>query len=68
MSVLRFIISVLIIYLVIGLLWRGVEKLIYGHVTPRYIDDIVSLILSISIYYNIKFIHFVTAINNLLKS
>lgn len=46
--------SVFIIYVVVTLLWQGAEMLFYGKVTPKFIDDIVALILALSIYINIK--------------
>lgn len=48
------ILSILIIYVVIGLVWMAAEKLIYGQITPRFIDDVVALVLAISLYFNFK--------------
>jgi hypothetical protein len=45
---------VLLIYLIIAVLWQFAEKIFYGHVTPRFIDDVVALILAISLYINLK--------------
>ncbi|WP_010497809.1 hypothetical protein [Paenibacillus elgii] len=45
---------VLTIYLVIGVLWMAAEKMFYGQVTSRAIDDVVALVLAISLYINIK--------------
>ncbi|NHC21010.1 hypothetical protein G6554_22575 [Bacillus sp. MM2020_4] len=44
---------VMLIFLVVGGIWSLVEKLIYGQITPRILDDIICLVLSISLYYNI---------------
>lgn len=33
----------LIAFTVIGLLWMGLERLIYGEVQPRLVDDLISL-------------------------
>ncbi len=30
-------------FMVIGLLWMGLERLIYGEVQPRLVDDLISL-------------------------
>ncbi|MBG9765897.1 hypothetical protein J2W97_001271 [Paenibacillus jamilae] len=46
-------INVLVIYCVIGLLWTIAEKIFYGTITPRTIDDIVAFILACSIYLNL---------------
>jgi hypothetical protein len=48
------IISVFVIYLIISFIWRSVEVLTYKEITPRIIDDIVAIILSISLLYNLK--------------
>ncbi len=46
-------VNVLVIYCVIGLLWTIAEKMFYGTITPRTIDDIVAFILACSIYLNL---------------
>ena len=33
----------LVAFVAIGLLWMGLEQLIYGEVQPRIVDDLVSL-------------------------
>lgn len=47
-------INILLLYIMIGALWIIAEKLIYGQITPRVIDDIVALILATSLHINIK--------------
>ncbi len=44
---------IMLIFLVVGGAWSLTEKLVYGQITPRVLDDIVCLILSISLYFNI---------------
>jgi hypothetical protein len=46
-------INVLVIYCMIGLLWTIAEKVLYGTITPRSIDDIVAFVLACSIYLNL---------------
>lgn len=41
-----------LICLVITVVWQIAEKLIYGKTSPRLIDDVVAMILAISLYYN----------------
>lgn len=53
-NVLTSIFWVFIIYLIIAGLWQLGERLMYGEVTPRGIDEIVTIILAISLYFNIK--------------
>ncbi|MCC3687466.1 hypothetical protein LLR47_19880 [Bacillus cereus] len=43
----------ILIYMVIGFAWNFAEKIFYGKSTPKLIDDIVAIILTISIYNNI---------------
>ncbi len=33
----------LVAFVVISLLWMGLEQLIYGEVQPRFVDDLISL-------------------------
>lgn len=42
------------IYLVIGWIWRRAEIAMYGKVTPRALDDIIAIALSISLFLNFK--------------
>ena len=51
---LRDILSYAIIYVLVWLVWCGLESLIYGEIQPRVVDDIVSLLLSISIFSQYK--------------
>lgn len=44
------------LYLFIGILWNLLEMLMYQNVTPRAIDDIITAILAISTYFNIKYL------------
>lgn len=44
---------IMIISLFVGGIWALAEKIVYGQITPRILDDIICLALSISIYYNI---------------
>ncbi|WP_179280999.1 hypothetical protein [Paenibacillus sp. XY044] len=48
------VIGVVVLYLVISLIWMAAEKLIYGQITPRFIDDVVALVLAVSLYFNFK--------------
>lgn len=34
-------------------IWVQTEKIIYGKSTPRLIDDIVAIVLAISLYFNV---------------
>lgn len=38
------------IYIVIGLMWAGAEKLFYGKRSPRLIDDVVAIVLATALY------------------
>jgi hypothetical protein len=46
--------AIYIIFILIAVVWQIGEKEMYGEITHRRIDDIVALILAISIYLNIK--------------
>jgi hypothetical protein len=48
------IIVILILYLFIAFVWTIVEKALYGQITPRLLDDVVAIILAISLYLNLK--------------
>lgn len=52
-SIKRYLIMLGIIYLV-SLLWQTLELVIYGEVTPRRVDNIIGIILAISLYNNFK--------------
>ncbi len=41
-----------LMYVAITVVWQITEKLIYGKTSPRLIDDVVAVILSISLYHN----------------
>ncbi|MNK43743.1 hypothetical protein D3C87_624600 [compost metagenome] len=43
-----------ILYIVIGLLWMALEKLFYGRIESRLVDDIFTVILAVSIYLTLK--------------
>lgn len=44
---------IILIYVVIAGIWGSAEKLIYGKITQRKLDDIIAVILAISLYFNI---------------
>lgn len=46
--------DVVIIYAIIGVLWILCEKIFYGTVTPRLLDDFIAIAFAISIYMNLK--------------
>lgn len=48
------VILVFVLYVIVAVIWTIAEKMMYGHATARLIDDVVALILAISIYMNIK--------------
>jgi hypothetical protein len=43
-----------VIYIVIAVLWQIAELQFYGKVTPRLMDDVIAVILAISLYFNLK--------------
>jgi hypothetical protein len=43
----------ILIYVLVVFSWNVVEKVLHGKVTPKTIDDVVALVLTISIYNNI---------------
>jgi hypothetical protein len=45
--------QVIFLYIVIAIAWMAAEKVFYGKRTPRLLDDIVAIILAVSIYFNI---------------
>jgi hypothetical protein len=53
-EILKGILGIYILFILIAAVWQIAEKEIYGQITPRRIDDIVALILAISLYFNIK--------------
>lgn len=48
------ILYIVLIYLGISLIWCAAEKVVYGKVTPRILDDIVAIVLAISLYFNLS--------------
>ncbi|GAA0347767.1 hypothetical protein GCM10008931_43820 [Oceanobacillus oncorhynchi subsp. oncorhynchi] len=46
------IIWMFILFITIGLIWRGAEKILYKKANPNPIDDVVAAILAISLYFN----------------
>lgn len=42
------------IYILIGWLWQWSEKIMYGHITPRLLDDYICILFAASIYLNIE--------------
>jgi hypothetical protein len=53
-DILKGILAIYILFILIAFIWQIGEKEMYGEITHRRIDDIVALILAISIYFNIK--------------
>ena len=43
-----------IFYIIIALVWQMVEYKFYGKVSPRTIDDVIALILAVSLYFNFR--------------
>lgn len=43
-----------ILYVAIGSLWMWLEKFIYGCVQPRMVDNLISIPIIISLYFNAK--------------
>lgn len=41
-------------FLILGLLWQGLELLIYGQIQPRIVDSIMSLLFLPFIYKAVK--------------
>lgn len=42
-------------YLILSLFWIGIEKLIYGNIQPRIVDDIISIPILTIVYFMWKF-------------
>lgn len=53
-EILKGILCIYILYIIIAAIWIITEKEIYGQITPRIIDDIVAIILAVSLYFNMK--------------
>jgi hypothetical protein len=53
-GLIKSIIAIYILFILIAVIWQIGEKEMYGEITYRRIDDIVALILAVSIYFNIK--------------
>lgn len=45
-------ISVILILVTLG--WQGLEMLMIGHINPNNVDSVITLILSLSLYGNLK--------------
>jgi len=48
------ILAVFFLYILIAIVWQQVELKFYGKITPRKLDDIIAIILAISLYFNLK--------------
>jgi hypothetical protein len=46
------ILTIIGFYLIIAFLWKVAEFALYGKSSPRIVDDIVAIVLAISLYYN----------------
>lgn len=44
----------IIIYLVISFSWKGLEILINGEITPRIVDDVIGIILTVFVLKSIN--------------
>lgn len=44
----------ILIYLIISIVWVGIEKMVYGKITPKRSHDLIAIVLSIALY-NILF-------------
>lgn len=44
--------GVFFLYAIISVIWQQLELKIYGKITPRILDDIVAVVLAISLYFN----------------
>lgn len=53
-EILEIVFYICVMYIIVSGLWVLGEKLMYGEVTPRGIDDIVALVLAVSLYFNFK--------------
>lgn len=53
-EILKGILCVYLLFILIAFIWQIAEKEMYGHITPRRIDDFVALVLAISLYFNLK--------------
>ena len=42
------------LYLAISLAWQLGEWLLYRKITPKIIDDIVAVVLAVSIFHNLR--------------
>ncbi|MBP1971605.1 hypothetical protein J2Z83_003756 [Virgibacillus natechei] len=40
------------IYCGVAVAWVGAEKLIYGKITPRKLDDVIAMTLAVSLFFN----------------
>lgn len=47
-----FILWIFLIYLLISYTWYFSEIIFYGETTPRLIDDVIAIILAVSLYLN----------------
>jgi len=54
LNIIGHIIVFVAIFIILGWLWQWSEKLMYGQITPRLLDDFVCLLFAVSIYLNIK--------------
>jgi uncharacterized membrane protein YjfL (UPF0719 family) len=52
MIILEALVVIILLYFVIGVCWQIAELELYGKVTPRLTDDVVTVILAISLYFN----------------
>ena len=49
----RFITFTIILFIVQGV-WMGLELCFYGEIQPRIVDNVVGIILAISLFHNLK--------------
>ena len=43
-----------IIYIIVGVCWQVLELMILGHTNPNNVDTIIGLILTMSLYENLR--------------
>jgi hypothetical protein len=48
------VLCIFLLYVIIAVVWQQAELKLYGKITPRKLDDVIAVILAISLYFNFK--------------
>ncbi|MFS0657507.1 hypothetical protein AB1L07_02615 [Niallia alba] len=52
-NILLNLLAIFLLYMIISVFWQFIELKFYNEVTPRAIDDVIAVILAVSLFFNL---------------